>query len=92
MNIIKLFERVRDIPYSIPLEYGEEDKCCSGKSEKIFNLLKNEGYKVRYRVCVFLWDDLPLPNKVKNILHDADCTHTYIECYINKKWIIVDAT
>ena len=58
MDIVSLFNSVRDIPYRIPLDPEEEDRCCSGKHEKLFNLLKKEGFKVRYRVCVFLWSSL----------------------------------
>jgi len=53
MDLISTFESIRDIPYRIPLKWGEEDNCCSGKHEKLFNLLKKNGYEVRYRVCVF---------------------------------------
>ncbi|MBN2421900.1 hypothetical protein JXB41_01620 [Candidatus Woesearchaeota archaeon] len=92
MNLISIFESIRDIPYRIPLKLGEEDNCCSGKHEKLFNLLKKEGYKVRYRVCVFLWSDLNLPSELEKIPHDDDCTHTYLEINIDGNWKILDAT
>jgi len=31
-----------------------------------------------------------LPDSVKNIIHDKDCTHTWIEIYLNNKWIKLD--
>ncbi|HRY36545.1 MAG TPA: hypothetical protein P5230_01525 [Candidatus Magasanikbacteria bacterium] len=92
MDLISIFESIRDMPYRIPLKWGEEDNCCSGKHEKLFNLLKNNGYKVRYRVCVFLWSDLKLPLELEKIPHDEDCTHTYLEIKINNEWKILDAT
>ncbi|MGV8161836.1 MAG: hypothetical protein ACP5N2_00710 [Candidatus Nanoarchaeia archaeon] len=92
MNLISTFESIRDIPYRIPLSWEEEDFCCSGKHEKLFKLLKNEGYEVRYRVCVFLWSTLNLPKNLEKIPHDDDCTHTYLEIKIGNKWLILDAT
>jgi len=91
MKIVKIFESVRDIPYKIPLSYEEEDNCCSGKSDKLFDLLVKEGYKVRYRVCLFLWEDLSLPEEVRKISHDKDCTHTYLEIYLKGGWKILDS-
>jgi len=90
--LVNLFKTIRDILYKIPLDYEEEDNCCSGKSSKLFNILKINGYKVRYRVCVFLWDDLPLPEDVKKIPHDKDCTHTYVEIFLRDEWKVIDLT
>lgn len=92
MDLISSYNSIRDIPYRIALKWGEEDNCCSGKHEKLFNLLTKQGYKVRYRVCVFLWSSLNLPKELKKILHDDDCTHTYLEIYLNNTWQILDAT
>ncbi|RJQ17603.1 hypothetical protein C4573_01335 [Candidatus Woesearchaeota archaeon] len=92
MSLISTFESIRDIPYRIPLKWGEEDDCCSGKHEKLFNLLKKNGYEVRYRVCVFLWSNLNLPPELEKIPHDNDCTHTYLEIKIDSDWKILDAT
>ncbi len=92
MDLISTFESIRDIPYRILLKWGEEDDCCSGKHEKIFNLLKKKGYGVRYRVCVFLWSSLNLPPELEKIPHDDDCTHTYLEIKIGDDWKILDAT
>ena len=91
-ELISIFNSVRDIPYRIPLEYGEEDNCCSGKHAKLFKILTKKGYKVRYRVCVFLWSSLNLPQEVANVSHDDDSTHTYLEIYIKGEWKVLDAT
>jgi len=92
MNKIEIFNKIRDIPYRIPLKWGEEDNCCSGKSEKLFDLLTKEGYEVRYRVCVFLWESIKLPEELQKISHDKDCTHTFLEIKIDGEWKVLDSS
>ena len=92
MDLISVFYSVRDIPYRIPLKWEDEDNCCSGKHEKLYNLLTKNGYKVRYRVCVFLWKSLDIPSDLEKIPHGEDCTHTYLEMELDGKWIVLDAT
>jgi hypothetical protein len=92
MDLISAFKLIRDIPYKIPLKYGAKDSCCSGKHEKLSKFLTKGGYKVRYRVCVFLWSSLKLPAKLNKIPHYDDCTHIYLEFKIGSKWRILDAT
>ena len=92
MDLISLFNSIRDIPYRIPLKLDEEDNCCSGKHEKLFKLLTKQGHKVRYRVCVFLWSSLNLPPELKNIPHEAHSTHTYLEISLEVNSKILDAT
>lgn len=92
MDLISVFNSIQDIPYRIPLKWGEEDNCCSGKHKRLLTLLAKRGYKVRYRVCVFLWHSLNLPPELEKISHDANCTHTYLEIYLNNSWKILDAT
>src|SRR3989344_2668123 len=91
-ELISIFESVRDIPYKIPLKWGERDDCCSGKADRLFKTLKAKGFDVRYRVCVFYWNSLKLPKKIEQISHDNDCTHTYLELKLNRMWKILDAT
>ncbi len=92
MSIIRTFEKVRDIPYRIPLSLNEEDDCCSGKHKKLYDALTTQGYEVRYRVCAFVWSSLNLPFELSNVPHDNDCTHTYLEIKIDGSWKILDAT
>lgn len=92
MNIIEEFKKIRDIPYRIPLAPEESDDCCSGKSDRLFKILKSSGYDVRYRVCTFRWSDMKLPAKVQEIPHEDECTHSYLEVKIGDEWIVVDAT
>lgn len=91
-SIIKIFETVRDMPYSIPLNLKEEDFCCSGKHKILKSLFAEQNLEVRYRVCSFLWSSINLPEKVSNISHGDYCTHVYLEVLIDGKWVVVDAT
>ena len=91
-ELVRIFEKIRDVPYRIPLTLKEEDNCCSGKHEKLYKILIQEGYDVRYKVCVFLWESMNLPENLKNIPHEKDCTHTYLEINIDGDWKILDAT
>lgn len=92
MDPVSIFEKVRDIPYKIPLSLTDEDNCCSGKSDKLFRLLANKGYKVRYRVCVFSWRQLPIPKNVLAAPHTDKCTHEWVELYLDNRWVILNAT
>jgi hypothetical protein len=92
MNIIEEFEKVRDIPYGIPLSLEEPDKCCSGKADMLFKILKKGGYDVRYRLCTFRWSDLNLPKEIQDIPHDDESSHSYLEINIDGQWKILDAT
>ena len=92
MSLVKIFNRIRDIPYKIPVSLKEKDFCCSGKHKLLKEFLEKEGYKVRYRVVSFKWSSLNLPLEVKNISHENICTHVYLEILINTNWVNMDAT
>jgi hypothetical protein len=89
---MKIFETVRDIPYKIPLSLDEEDTCCSGKHKLLKDLLTKQGFKVRYRVCSFVWSSMNLPDKVSRIPHDENSQHIWLEVLIDNRWVTVDAT
>jgi len=92
MELVEIFNQIRDIPYRIPLTLEEEDNCCVGKHKKLFNLLKEKGYNVRYRICTFNWEDTNIPDHIKTIPHESKATHTYLEIEIDKEWKILDIT
>jgi hypothetical protein len=92
MDLISLFNSIRDIPYKIPLKWGEQDYCCSGKHIRLLSALLRNGYQARYRVCVFFWSDLNLPKDLEKVSHDDDSTHVWVELFLNNKWVTVDAT
>ena len=89
---MQIFSQIRDIPYSIPLIFGEEDRSCVGKNLLLLKQLSTLGYTVRWRVCEFLWSSLSLPDKVKQLPHDDASSHAYLEVLINDVWQTVDAT
>lgn len=92
MTIIKAFKTVRDMPYRIPLALGKKDVSCSGKHKILKDLFAEQGFKVRYRVCSFLWSSIDLPSEVLNVPHDDLSSHVWLEVEINNEWVIVDAT
>ncbi|VVB61725.1 Uncharacterised protein [uncultured archaeon] len=89
---IKLFKMVRDIPYYIAVNEGEQGYECVTKPEMLSKLLRATGLKTRDIVCYFKWEDLSLPKKLLKISHDNPETHGYIEVFIpeTNKWVKVD--
>ena len=91
-NLQKVFIEIRDIPYGIPLAYGTEDRCCAGKHKKFLEILKKDGYDVRWRVCTFKWSTMSLPENLLTVPHDDNSTHVYLEVMVGGEWKKVDAT
>jgi len=91
-EIIKEFEKVRDIPYRIALFTDEPSNDCLGKAMILFEIFKKYGYEVRYRVCKIRWSDLNLPDEITIFPHDDNCSHTYLEVKIEEDWKIIDPT
>lgn len=86
------FEEIRDIPYTIPLSYDQKDHCCTGKHSLFLAVLKDGGYEARWRICSFKWSDLNLPPDLLIIPHEDNCTHAYLEVFINEQWQNIDLT
>lgn len=89
-NSIKIFNEIRDIPFRIPMSATESLFDCAGKSILLRKKLEDLGIKARLAVCFFYWNDLNLPKDIKEIPHDRDCTHTFVEAFINEKWVKLD--
>lgn len=89
-QISEIFNKVRDIPYYIPITLKEDDFCCSGKSLLLKKELDKIGIESRFSVGWFYWSSMDLPISLMNIPHDEDCTHTWVEIYLNNKWIKLD--
>lgn len=89
-KIITIFNEIRDIPFNIPTSPTDALFDCAGKSIILRKKLEEAGIKTRFGVCFFYWDDLNLPDNVNKIAHDKDCTHTFVEAFINDKWVKLD--
>ncbi len=83
MNIIKEFEKIRDVPYRIPLSDSEVDNSCSGKSFRLKKILEKFGYPTRFQVCEFRWSDLHLPQELLLVPHSDISTHVYVETKVD---------
>lgn len=92
MDVRQTFQSIRDLPYHIPLSPDEPDYCCNGKVRMLKQALDAAGYTTRYRVCDFVWSDLPLDPEVLAIPHDNQSTHVYLEVRHGKDWLNVDPT
>lgn len=91
-NLIKTFEKIRDIPYHCPESIHEEDHRCWGKNRLLANELKKQGYDVRFRVCQFTWSKQKLPEEIISQAPANIDYHPFLEIKLNSKWVIVDAT
>jgi hypothetical protein len=91
-HLIEEFNRIRDIPYRIPLVLEEPDACCSGKAKQLLKEVSQAGYEARYRVGSFRWSALNLPQDVVVLPHEDMGTHVYVEAEINDMWRAIDAT
>jgi hypothetical protein len=92
MDVVDLFNKVRDIPLRMPQKLGEEVLTCWGKHRKLFALLNQYGFKVRYRVCEFSWKEQKLPSEILKIPHKEIENHLYLEINLSDKWVILDCT
>lgn len=93
MDAVEYFEFVRDIPFRLPLFFGDPDYRCLTKALVLRPLLSSIGLKSRYALCRFSWNDLNLPQSLKAIRH-KDVVHVYLEVYSKERarWMAVDPT
>ncbi len=101
-KIIKLFEKVRDIPYGDigsrnPKDVYENNKgTCSGKHELLKELYEELGIKVKGFIAIHKFNDLKIdfPPGIKEILDRTEIIdpHNFLKILVDGKWIIVDAT
>lgn len=92
MNIIQVFEHIRDAPYNIPLSETEVNNSCSSKAYRLHQALTQGGYSARYRVCDFAWSDLPISKTILSVPHVDQGMHVYLEVCIQDNWIDIDPT
>lgn len=92
MDALALFNQIRDKPLKMPESLQEEVFTCWGKHRELFALLNQAGYKVRFRVCEFIWIEQKLPENILKIPHKEEENHLFLEININDKWIIIDCS
>lgn len=100
--LIRLFEKVRDIPYGIIDSRSPEDVykanrgTCSGKNNLLKELYNEIGIATKDFIVTHRFKDLAVmyPKEIKELLDRSDIIdpHNFFKAYINGKWIIVDAT
>lgn len=87
-----IFEKERDTPYRIPLSLQDVDDCCAGKHIRLRKNLEALGISVRWRICWFKWSDTSIPENIRSIPHEDECSHLYIEVELNNNWVAIDAS
>jgi transglutaminase-like putative cysteine protease len=103
--VVKVFQRVRDIPYGVigsrdPVKVLEENKgTCSGKHLLLAALYRTMGLNVKDMVAFHKYETLPrnveYPEELKVILKKGDGIpdyHNFIKLYVNGNWLTLDAT
>jgi len=92
MNAIKVFNKVRDLPYHCPEYLKDKNYTCWGKHRILYAELKKLGYKVRFRVCSFKWSELRLPKEVSQLAPTDLDKHLYLEIFLDNRWIVLDCS
>ena len=103
--VVKVFQRVRDIPYGVigsrdPVKVLEANKgTCSGKHFLLAALYRVMGLNVKDMVAFHKYESLPrnveYPEELKVILQKGDGIpdyHNFIKLYVNGNWLTLDAT
>lgn len=89
--ILKIPYRVREFKED---EIKDEiiDGDCRHKTQFLKNILKKEKIKYRELIAIFDWKDLPIPQKILNILKKTKTKfpHELLEVKIKNKWIKID--
>lgn len=99
---IRLFERVRDIPYVYPasrdpievLKNGRGSG--SGKHYLLGELFRMLGLSVRHMMCTHRFNESPIgfPDEMQEMLRKNEVVdiHDYLQIQVDGRWIDVDAT
>ena len=92
MKVVDLFNSIRDLPLRFPEKMDDEDLRCWGKHRKLYKLLTENGFKVRYLVCDFLWSKQKIPPNLLAIPHMDKDKHLFLEIRLNNKSIMLDCS
>ncbi len=101
-KVVKLFERVRDIPYGDigsrdPKDVYEQNKgTCSGKHELLKELYQELSIEVKDFITMHKFNNLKVdfPDEIKAILNRTQIVdpHNFFKIKRDNKWITVDST
>ena len=99
-QIIKIFEKIRDLPYEIGphyegeklIEYGRGG--CGSKNRYLANWFYLKDYKIKVCTTPYKWADLKfLPNEPKNHPKAQKIgNHVYLKVLIENNWVLVDTS
>jgi hypothetical protein len=99
---VRLFERVRDIPYTYPASRDPEEVLragqgsCSGKHYLLGELFRRLGLRVRNMICTHRFNEspLPFPEDMQDMLRKDEIVdvHDYLQIEVDGTWTDVDAT
>jgi len=103
---IKIFEEIRDIPFSVVPELFSLDKgprgmleenrgFCVPKHYLLGMMYQKLGVPVRYHTYSFRWSeiDVDYPQDLKKLAKRASVTyHLACKAFIEKRWVLIDAT
>jgi hypothetical protein len=103
---ISIFERIRDIPYSLAVPMTDPDTApeqilslgkgyCGPKHHLLAEMFRRLGYEVVYATFPFQWNDPDLlyPPELRELAGGLPVVH-HLACrvQINNRWVLVDAT
>lgn len=99
---IRLFEQVRDIPYSYPASRDpvevlrQRRSSCSGKHYLLGEFFRMLGLRVRHMICTHRFNESPLvfPAPMQEMLRKNEIVdlHDYLQIAIDETWVDIDAT
>jgi len=92
MDVIQVFNKIRDLPYHCPESLEDNDYRCWGKNRLLFQELKNLNFEVRFRVCDFLWSEQRVPKEITSKSPKDLDQHLFLEIKLNNQWIILDCS
>ena len=100
--LIRIFEKVRDIPYGVigtrnPEQvYLKNMGTCSGKHFLFFELATNLKFQVKHFVCSHKFSQLKanFPPQIQDILKNNDVLdyHNFVKVFTNNRWVLIDLT
>jgi hypothetical protein len=99
---VRLFERVRDLPFAYPASRDPEDVLrlgkgsCSGKHALLAEMFRRLGLPVRHMICTHRFNESPIgfPDELQEMLRKNEIIdlHDYLQVQIEGIWVDVDAT